>query len=277
MKMKRFKNKVVLITGASSGIGKALAEEFAHQGAYLVLCARREERIFKIANEINSNGGSAVAVRCDVTQEEDLKRAVAEGLKKYAKIDLLIANAGFGVAGKFEDLKISDYRRQFETNVFGVLASIYACLDALKASRGQIVIIGSVNSYLSYTAKSAYAMSKFAVRALSDSLWHELKAYGIGVTLICPGYVESEIRNVDNYGQWRAQAAEAGSNFFRMPAETAARKILKAVYRRKREAVITLHGKLGVFLGRHFPQLLHFLLALFRIRGRNAPTEDVKM
>ena len=122
--MNRFNNKVVLITGASAGIGAALAQEFASQGASLVLLARRKQRLEAIAKTIDSTGERLLTVECDVTQDGDLEQAVILALKKFSKIDIALANAGWSLKGNLEELNIDDYRRQWETNVFGVLRQL---------------------------------------------------------------------------------------------------------------------------------------------------------
>jgi short-subunit dehydrogenase len=273
--MSFYRNKVVLITGASSGIGKALAEEALERGAKVVLCARRNNRLEAFVRLWNQSETRALAISCDVREQEQLQKAVEFTLSHFHRLDIVVANAGFGVVGDFERLNIEDYERQFETNVFGVLKTAYASLEALKASQGRFCIIGSVNSYLSFRAVSAYAMSKFAVRALADSLFHEWKAFKIGVTLVCPGYVESEIRQVDNRGVWHEKPAQPAPKILRMPAKTAAKKILKAISKNKKEIIITFHGKLGIFLQRYLPSLLHYFFEKLGVRGRRGPGSEV--
>ncbi|HET9481361.1 MAG TPA: SDR family NAD(P)-dependent oxidoreductase, partial [Candidatus Polarisedimenticolia bacterium] len=193
----RFAGQVVLITGASSGIGAALAREFARQGADVVLAARRLDRLRALAAEIQARGRRALAVGCDVTVDGDVEHAAAAAVETLGRIDVVVANAGFGVVGRVEGLQLEDYRRQFETNVFGVLRTIHATLAHLETTRGRLVIVGSVAGYVAAPGASPYAMSKFALRALAESLGHELRSRGVTVTLVSPGFVESEIRLVD--------------------------------------------------------------------------------
>ena len=268
----RFAGSVVFITGASSGIGAALSLEFAREGADVVLAARRRDRLESVAAGIDAIGRRAVVAPCDVTREGDLERAAAAGRAAFGKLDVVVANAGFGVTGVLERLSLDDYRRQLETNVFGVLRTVYATLDDLKKSRGRLVVIGSVSGYIALAGSSPYSMSKFAVRALADSLGHELAEHGVSVTLISPGFVESEIRQVDNRGILRTEKPAP-----RIPAPmvmatpTAARKIVGAVARRRREVVITALGKVSVFLHRHAPGLLAQIIRRFAIKGRREP------
>src|SRR5262249_30538052 len=188
------------------------------------------------------------------------------------KLDVVVANAGFGVSGPLERLSLGDYRRQLETNVFGVLRTIYATLDDLKKTRGRLVLIGSVSGHVGVPGSSAYSMSKFAVHGLAASLGHELAPYGIAVILISPGFVESEITQVDNQGVWHAEAPRRPlPRSIVMPTPAAARKIVSAVARRRREAVITGFGKTAVFLQRHLPGALSVAIRRFGIKGRREP------
>jgi short-subunit dehydrogenase len=264
-----FRDNVVLVTGASSGIGAALARAFAREGARLVLAARRLDRLAAFAAEL---GGPprARAVRTDVTVDGDLDGAAAVARQAFGRIDVVVANAGFGVVGPVERLTLDDYRRQFETNVFGVLRTIYATLADLKASRGRLVIVGSVASHVATPGASAYAMSKFAVRALAEALGHELAPAGVSMTLVTPGFVESEIRRVDNRSVLREGALDP-VKWLPVPADRAARTIVRAVARRRREVVITGHGKVAVFFQRHAPAIVSATIRRFGISSRTEP------
>jgi short-subunit dehydrogenase len=259
---------VVFITGASSGIGAALAREFARAGADLALAARRVDRLAALAAEIEATGRRALVLPCDVTVDGDLAGAAARTRATLGRIDVVVANAGFGVAGPLEALTLADYRYQFETNVFGVLRTVYATLDDLKRARGRLVIMGSVSGHVALPGSTAYSMSKFAVRALAEALVHELRPYGVAVTLISPGFVESEIRQVDNQGRRHPEAREPLPKLLVMPATTAARHIVRAVARRRRATVITGHGKLAVFFQRHVPWLVGSVVRRVGITGR---------
>jgi short-subunit dehydrogenase len=268
----RFAGNAVFITGASSGIGAALAREFAGEGADVALAARRVNRLEALAQEIGKTGRRAVVIACDVTRDGDLERAADQARAALGKLDVVVANAGFGVTGSLGTLSLDDYRRQFETNVFGVLRTVYATLDDLKKTRGRLVLIGSVSGHVALPGSSAYSMSKFAVRALAASLDHELAPHGVAVTLISPGFVESEIGQVDNRGVRRAEAPRRPlPASIVMATPTAARKIVRAVARRRREVVITGFGKAAVALQRHVPWLLAATIRRFGIKGRREP------
>ncbi len=252
-----FRDKIVLITGASSGIGEELACQLARAGAVLTLAARRTELLDSLGRRIREAGGvEPLIVGCDVTRDEDPERAVAETVRLRGRLDIVIANAGFGVVGNFTQLSVEDYRRQFETNVFGVLRTLKAALPEVTKTRGQLVILGSVAGWTASPGASPYAMSKFAVRALANSITPELAILGVRVTLISPGFVESNIRRVDNQGKLHAEAAEPMPAWLVVGREQAVQQMLRAIARGEREVIVTGHGKLFVALERFAPWVL---------------------
>ncbi len=260
--MNKLAGRSIFITGASAGIGASLARRAYRDGASLTLTARRLDRLSALVKEFDPTGTRAIAVQADVTRDGDLEEARARAREAFGGIDIVIANAGFGVSGKLEDLTLDDYRRQFETNVFGVLRTVYATLPELTRSRGTLALLGSVATYASPPGSSAYNMSKAAIHALAATLRAELRPKGIGVVLLSPGFVESEIRVVDNEGHLREGASDPVPSWLVMPSDKAACQILDAIVRRERERVITVHGKIAASLGRHTPGLLDAALSL---------------
>lgn len=269
--MSKFQNQVVLITGASSGIGEALARVFASHGAKLVLAARRTDALKKLESELSAKGVEVLCSKCDVTKDGDCETTVKEAIAKFGKLDVVVANAGFGVVGNLESLRLEDYKRQFDTNVYGVLRTVYAALPALKQTSGRLAIIGSVTGFLSLPGNSPYTMSKHCVKALCDALYHEFRPYGISVTHIAPGFVTSEIRRVDNLGIHHEGAKEGLPLWLQMPTMTAAKKIFKAIYLRKRVRVVTAHGYWAVWIGTHFPGFFAFAIKSFGLAARGEP------
>lgn len=257
--MSSWSNKVVLITGASAGIGDSLARRLAADGARLALSARRADRLESLCSELSASGTEALAVECDVRDEHSVNAAITATIERFGQLDAVIANAGFGINDYFMRLSNDDYQRQFDTNVFGVMNTLRAAHPHLCKTRGRAAIIGSVNSHLSLPRASAYAMSKFAVRALAQSLWSEWRRDGISVTLICPGFVKSEIHRVNNAGEFNPDSKNGPPAALTMPAEKAADLIADAVLKRRKEKVITLHGKTAVWLSRHLPWLAHWI------------------
>lgn len=266
--MQRFHNKTILITGASSGIGAALAQEFAEQGARLILLARRVDWLETVAQPLRARGANVLVYGCDVASDSELAAVVADLNQKNILIDVVVANAGFGVVGRFDTLTLADFERQFDTNVFGVLRTVYATLDMVRRRRGSVVIMGSISGYVGQPGASPYVMSKFAVRALAEALRVELAPDGVAVTLLSPGLIESNLRRVDNQGAFHPNATDPFPAWLRMPAARAARQMVRAIHARRAEQVITLHGKVVVWLSRHLPSLLRYL---FKFAGQGRP------
>jgi short-subunit dehydrogenase len=264
-----FRGKSVLITGASSGIGRALALQLGTAGAKVTLTARRAELLTALAEEMVSLGAvRPVTSVCDVTRDGDLERAVADAVNAFSGLDVVFANAGFGVVGFFDRLEVADYRRQLETNVFGVLRTIKACRSEIGRRQGNVVIIGSVAGHCATPGNSPYSMSKFAVRALANSITPELARAGVRVTLISPGFVASNIRKVDNSGHFHAEAPEPIPAWLVVDTERVVRQILRAVAAGRAEATITGHGKLLVAIARFAPWILRAAGRRMAARGR---------
>jgi NADP-dependent 3-hydroxy acid dehydrogenase YdfG len=256
--------KVVFITGASSGIGEGLAREAAAQGAAVALVARRQQAITRVAAEIEAEGGRALAVAGDVTRDGDMEAAVAQTLDRFGRIDIAIANAGLSVNGPVAHLGIDDFQRQFDTNVLGVIRTVKAVLPAVTEVRGSIALTGSTNGYLSLPGYSAYCASKHAVRSLADCLRHELAAQQVSVTHLAPGFVQSDIRLRDRRGQLRADAVDPIPRWLQLPARRAARQMLRAIIARRAQAIITMHSRLGILAARHMPWLVSAILRVAR-------------
>ena len=248
---RRFEGKTAFITGASSGIGAELARQFAAEGARVVVTARRADKLEAVCEAIRTAGGQALGVACDVTDRAALDHAAAEAVREFGSIDVVVANAGFGVSGLFDALTTDDFRRQFEINVFGVVDTIYATIPHLIASRGRLGVVSSILGRMGGPATSAYCASKFAVAGLAESIYYELAEHGVSVTCINPGIV-------DNENRWKEGRNDPAPSWLRVPAAKACREILDALHRRKFEAVITGHGRLACFVARHFPRTLRF-------------------
>ena len=258
--MRPTSQQAVLITGASSGIGAGLAREFTRRGWCVALVARRLEKLEVLAAELRVSGGKASVHRGDVTVDGSLAKVIEELAGQGITPSIVIANAGFGVVGSAARLKVEDYQRQFDTNVYGVLRTLHETLPALQGTQGRFVIMGSVAGHLSASGSSAYTMSKFAVRALAESLHGDLGSLGVSCTLISPGFVDSDIRRVDNRGALHAQAKDPVPAWLRMRTDKAARVMVRGILRGRREVFVTFHARAMVFFARVFPGLTRYLL-----------------
>jgi short-subunit dehydrogenase len=249
--VKKFTDKAVIVTGASTGIGRETALAFAAAGARVVAAARNAAQLQELAGE------RILAVPTDITRDDDVKRLVETTLERFGRVDILVNNAGFGIRATVENTAFEDAHRLMEVNFFGVLRCTQAVLPHMKKQgRGQIVNVGSVLSLLATPRNSIYCASKFAVRALSDSLRIELRGTGIDVILIMPGYTDTPFfENQVRYGGPVRIGPMKGVH-----PRTVARAILRACARRKREIVLTIPGKFGAFLKRWCPRFLDWTL-----------------
>jgi NAD(P)-dependent dehydrogenase (short-subunit alcohol dehydrogenase family) len=264
----RFKGSVAWITGASSGIGRACAVELGRRGAVVALSARRRERLDEVARQVERAGGSALVVPCDVCDETQLEATAAAIASAHGKLDVAIANAGFTVGGRIDELGHDDWRRQLDTNVVAAAITAKHALPALRASRGRLALIGSVAAFLPAPGFGAYHCSKHALRAIGQTLSIELAGSGVSCTTLHPGFVESEINQVDNAGRFDPSRPEQRPRYLMWSAERAARTIVEAIAARRREVVFTGHGKLAAFVGMHAPWLAHAVMASGPLRGQ---------
>jgi len=257
----RFTDQVVWITGASAGIGRALALAFAREGAIVAASARREERLRELVDEIEGAQGRATAIPCDVTDEASVADAVRRIVGEHRRLDVAVANAGFSVDGRVAELADEDWRRQYDTNVFGLLSTIRHAMPHLREAEGRMVLIASVAAFLPFPKVGAYSSSKAAVAAIGETLSAELAGTSVTCTTIHPGFVSSELPQVDRYGRLRPERQDRRPAQLMWTAEDAARVMIRAIHRRKREFVFTGHGRLGVWAARHVHWLTHTAIA----------------
>jgi NADP-dependent 3-hydroxy acid dehydrogenase YdfG len=190
------KEKVVVITGTSSGLGEATARLLSAEGASVVLGARREQRLRSLADEVTTKGGKATAIVTDVTKREQVQKLVDNAVQTYGRIDVIINNAGLMPQSLLEQLKVDEWERMIDVNIKGVLYGIAAGLPYMqKQKAGHIINVSSVAGHKVGPGSSVYAATKHAVRALSEGLRQEVKPYNIRTTVISPGAVATELPN----------------------------------------------------------------------------------
>ena len=188
------KGKVVIITGASSGMGEAAAKHLSGLGATVVLGARRADRIKKLAKEIHANGGNALAVTVDVTQREQVKGLVEKAVGQFGRVDVILNNAGIMPLSTMDSLHVDEWDKMIDVNIKGVLNGIAAVLPYMKEQKsGQIINTSSVAGHKVFNGSAVYSATKYAVRALTEGLRMEVKAYNIRTTIVCPGAVKTEL------------------------------------------------------------------------------------
>lgn len=188
------KGKVVVITGASSGMGEAAAKHLSELRATVVLGARRADRIEKLAKEINGNGGKALAIATDVTQRDQVKKLVNSAVEQFGRVDVILNNAGVMPLSPMDRLNVDEWGTMIDVNIRGVLNGIAAVLPYMKEQKsGQIINTSSVAGHKIFTGSAVYSATKFAVRALTEGLRMEVKPYNIRTTIVCPGAVKTEL------------------------------------------------------------------------------------
>lgn len=258
--MGRFDGMAAWVTGAGSGIGRAVAEELARQGADVAVSGRRADRLEETVAAIAQLGRRALPLPCDVTDDDAVALAANRVAEHFGRLDVVVANAGMGVNGWFTDLTAADWRQQMDVNVHGVVNTARHALPHLKKSRGRLVLVGSVSALVAAPTMSAYCASKFAVRAIGLTLSQELAPDGVSCTTVHPGFVASEIGQVDNKGVHDPSRKDPRPHALMWPTERAARVVVGAIYKRKREFVFTGHGRFAGWVGQHFPGFVNMVM-----------------
>ncbi len=253
-----FREKAVIVTGASSGIGKAVALQLADEGAWLALAARDARRIDELAMVCQQSGGKAIAIPTDVADEHQCRMLVQRTKETYGHIAMIINNAGIDVVSKLEDLPdLHLFKQVMDVNFYGTVYCTYYALPYLKETSGRIVNISSLGGVMAIPFNTSYVASKFAVNGFSDSLRMELTETEVSVTVICPYWVVTEFheRYLDKNGQPKGSAGRAIYTDKMMTATRCAKIILKAARQRKRE-VLMGPGRMGILLKLIIPNLI---------------------
>jgi len=254
------RDKVVIITGGSSGIGRACALRFAKEGARVVISARSADRLAEVEEEVRTLGADVLAVQGDVANENDCVRLINETLNRFGRIDVLINNAGISMRALFHGIDLKVIRQLMEVNFFGtVYCTRYAMRDLLK-SKGSVVGISSIAGFQGLPGRTGYSASKFAMQGFLDALRVENLHTGLHVMTVCPGYTESNIRNTALTADGSPQGRTPKEEQQLMSAEEVADHILQGVVRRRREVVLTTQGRLAFYLRKFFPAIVDRLV-----------------
>jgi short-subunit dehydrogenase len=250
------KNKVVVITGGSSGIGKALAEVFGKQGSKIAITGRDNKALQETGTELKNKGIDVFTFQADVSKEAD-NQAMAEAvIKHFGKIDVLINNAGISMRALFEDLDTEVIRKVMDINFYGAVYATKACLPSIKANKGSIVGISSIAGYRGLPARTGYSASKFALQGFLEALRTELLYTGVHVLIACPGFTASAIRQRALSKDGSAQGESPRDESQMMTAEECATHIYNSVVNRNKILTLTTQGKLTVFLNKWFPSFM---------------------
>lgn len=256
------KDKIAVVTGASSGIGEATARELSRRGAAVVLAARNRERIEGVAREIVSGGGRALAVEADVGDEESVRRLVERAVEEFGSIDVLVNNAGVGLAGRVEELEIEDFRRVLEVNLVGPLSCVQAVLPHMPRG-GSIVNVSSVIGKRPIPKVGGYCASKSALNAVSGALRVEVADRGITVTSVYPGTTRTEFSE----RSLRTRAERKGWRPEGVSPQRVAERIARAIERGERDVYVSPRDRAFVAASTLFPSTFDRLLRLVLMRG----------
>ncbi len=238
--------KVIVVTGASQGIGRALCLELASQGPKLVLAARERTALETTACDCARRGAETLAVPTDVSDEDSCRALVEAAVERFSALDVLVNNAGIGMLARFDEVSdLRPYEQLMRVNYLGSVYPTFFALPHLKRARGQIVAVSSLAGLNGVPLRTAYAATKHAQIGFFDSLRVELRGSGVGVTVICPYFVQSEIRLRSAGPDGRTIEASPVREGEIMSAGECARRMVRAMERRERMHVMTLKGKLG--------------------------------
>jgi short-subunit dehydrogenase len=263
-----FHENVVILTGASSGIGREMAHQLARQGAWLALAARDVRRLEQVAHTCREAGGRALVIETDVAEESQCQRLVARTIETFGRIDTLINNAGMTMWALFEDMRtLAPFERIMQVNYFGSLYCTYYALPYLKRERGRLAAIDSLAGKTGVPIRSGYAASKHALVGLFDSLRIELASSGVSVTLVFPDFVATETRQRALGADGKPLGASPVQEDKVMSAADCARLAIQAIARRQRNAVMG-RGKFLQYLLPFIPGLIDRMAARAIRRGR---------
>lgn len=247
---KTFQDKVVIVTGASSGIGKALAGVFSQAGATVVLAARNEEKLREVAQSLPHEN---LVVPTDVSNEGACRNLVDRTMEHFGKIDVLINNAGISMRALFNDMDLDVLRRVMDINFWGTVYCTKFALPHVLKNRGSIVGVSSVAGYRGLPGRTGYSSSKFAMHGLLETIRTEHLKDNLHVLIVCPGFTNTNIRNIALDPEGKAQGETPLDESKLMPAEEVAQRILKSTLKRKRTLTLTMQAKLTVFFNKWLP------------------------
>jgi len=269
------KDKIIVITGGSSGIGKALAEKFGKEGSKIVISGRNIEKLTQVERELKAQNIKVTAITADSASEIDNSLLIQRAFKEYGGIDVLICNAGISMRAMFEEVDLEVLRKLMDTNFWG---TVYACKYAmpfLLKSKGSIVGISSIAGYRGLPARTGYSASKFAMQGFLEALRTELIKKQVHVLVACPNFTTSNIRNTALAADGHPQGESPLEEGEIMSAEAVAAHIYKAVKARKRDLILTTKGKITVFLNKLFPTMMDKMVFDHFAREKNSPIATI--
>jgi len=266
-----FKGKVVIVTGASSGIGLACARLLGSYGAKVVMAARSYEKMLSLAGSVSSDPDSVLCVKTDVTREEDCRDLVLKTVEKFGGVDILVNNAGISMRAMFEDLDLEVLKSLMDVNFWGTVYCTKYALPYLLKAKGSVVGVISIAGYTALPARSGYSASKYAVRGFLDTLRIEHLKDGLHVLVFAPGYTASNIRKAALNERGQSQGETPLEEDKLMSAERCALLLARAIARRKRQVVLTALGKSIVKTHNLLPRFTDWITYKYIAREADSP------
>lgn len=263
------KDKVVIITGGSSGIGKGCALLFGSYGAKVVITGRNLEKLQEASSELHNV--DHLIIQADSANEEDNKKIIQQTIDRYKRIDILINNAGISMRALFEDVDMDVFKKVMDINFYGtVYATKYALPHILK-SKGSIIGISSINGFRGTPARTAYTASKYAMNGFMEALRTEVMHRGVHVLVACPGFTESNIRNTALLADGSEQGTSPREEEKMMSPKEVAQEIVTAIKKRKRDIVLTRQGKLVFLLNKIIPGMMDKIVYNHMAKEKDSP------
>lgn len=248
-----FKDKVVVITGGSEGIGKALIDALIPMGAKIATCGRNQDKLYNLQVQYSSHMLHTIVA--DVSRYHDCENFINSTIQTYGRIDILINNAGISMRGLLKDMGVEVLKKVMDVNFYGTVYCTKLALDAIIKTKGTIAAVSSIAGYRGLPGRSGYSASKFAINGWMESIRTELSDTGVNVMWVCPGFTASNIRSVALNAEGKQQGESPIDEAKLMTAEECAAHILNAIEKRKRTIVLTSKGKQTVWLNKLFPSL----------------------
>lgn len=267
----RLKDKVVIVTGATSGIGEACAFVFGKEGAKVVITGRSSEKLKLTVQKLQNAGIEVTSILADAGSEADNQRMSEEVLAQFGTIDILINNAGISMRALFQDLDLQVFKTVMDINFYGTVYATKFCLPAILKSKGSIIGVSSINGFRGTPARTAYTASKFAMNGFFEALRTEIMNSGVHVLVACPGFTSSNIRNNALKADGTRQGESPRDENEMMTAEEVAEAILKATLKRKRDLILTGQGKLVVWLNKWFPAIMDGIVYRQMAKEKDSP------
>lgn len=264
-------NKVVIVTGGTSGIGESCAKVFGRQGAKIAITGRSQSKIDHTLSVLRSEGIDCLGILAEAGSEEDNRRMAEEVVAHYGKIDILINNAGISMRALFQDLDLEVFRKVMDTNFWGSVYASKYCLDEILKHKGAIIAISSVNGFRGTPARTAYTASKYAMNGFFESLRTEVMKQGVHVLVACPGFTASNIRKNALLADGSTQSESPREETKMMTSDEVAVAILKATLRRKRDLVLTTEGKMASFLNKWVPGIMDKVVYNHMAKEKDSP------